>query len=180
MSLSHDPIPSPAPVAPRFLGRERYHDREVFLLPLESPSEFPDEPGLSVPYACAVLWDVAALDAAPITDLASRLLRTGAGYVCTWGAGCERTHDFVDWEKVAREIDGIPPPEGAPDLVMTTWHDKDSLDEALDFVFEGAIPINVRDDSRVGAARESPVLIVVIGRPAGADGLSDLLREFVE
>lgn len=59
-----------------------------------------------------------------------------AAYVCTWGAACERVHDIFDEFLVMREIEqGKPLPH-----IMTTWHNEESLDEALGFALKVALP----------------------------------------
>ena len=51
------------------------------------------------------------------------------------GAGCERVHDIFDEER-----DGPNPLISADPVVMTTWHEDESLAEALGFVLAAAIP----------------------------------------
>ncbi len=71
-----------------------------------------------------------AIDATPINDgtlrkTAKFLLERGAAYFCVWGPDCERAHDQFDMERMPEE------PKGR--IVMTTWHSKESLSEALWF-----------------------------------------------
>jgi len=71
-----------------------------------------------------------ALDATSINDEAIRktaksLLERGIAYFCVWGPDCERVHDQFDLERIPDE------PRGR--VVMTTWHSKESLSEALWF-----------------------------------------------
>ena len=64
-------------------------------------------------------------------------------YFCAWGPGCEKFHDIVDEQIVANELDERS--SGAPteaDTVMTTWHQDESLEEALDFFVTRAHPTN--------------------------------------
>jgi hypothetical protein len=66
----------------------------------------------------------------PQTDSISRvaevLIASGCVYVCSWGEGCERVHDIVD------EVCVGPDPSSDDDsAIMTTWHEDESLDEAL-------------------------------------------------
>ncbi|MEQ1716003.1 MAG: hypothetical protein ABL907_08470 [Hyphomicrobium sp.] len=65
-------------------------------------------------------------------DLARQLIGAGAFYVCTWGIDCERMHDAVDNAGMEREQLEPRSLEEYP-VVMTTWHSKESLDEALWF-----------------------------------------------
>ena len=59
-------------------------------------------------------------------------------YFCGWGPGCERFHDIVDEIIVADEAQFTPPTQR--DTVMTTFHDSDTLEEALDFFATCAVP----------------------------------------
>jgi hypothetical protein len=80
--------------------------------------------------------------AADVTDLSTKLmsefavaaLKSGMVYFCAWGPGCERFHDIVDEVVVEDEIgDRIFVGKNESDTIMTTWHDDEPLDEALDF-----------------------------------------------
>ncbi|MBB5345573.1 DUF7684 family protein [Tunturibacter empetritectus] len=71
-----------------------------------------------------------AIDATSVTDgeireTAKLLLERGIAYLCVWGPDCERVHDQFDLERMPDE------PKGQ--IVMTTWHSKESLSEALWF-----------------------------------------------
>jgi len=70
-------------------------------------------------------------------------------YFCVWGRGCERFHDIVDEIVVADELGNrkFAGPLGN-DVVMTTWHDDESLEEALSFFTTCAVPTEgLADDS---------------------------------
>lgn len=60
-----------------------------------------------------------------ISHAAEILLKEGNLYFCTWGPDCQRAHDIYDEVIVINEIQY---------LVMTTWHEDESLDDALWFV----------------------------------------------
>jgi hypothetical protein len=65
-------------------------------------------------------------------------------------------HDLVDEAAVMRELDS----EGVePNHVMTTWHDNESLSEALDFALNLALP-----DEHLSPSRPD-FLAVVVGQP---------------
>lgn len=71
-----------------------------------------------------------AIDATLISDeslrkTAKSLLERGLAYFCVWGQDCERVHDQLDLERIPDE------PKGH--IVMTTWHSKESLSDALWF-----------------------------------------------
>jgi hypothetical protein len=62
-------------------------------------------------------------------------------YMCAWGRNCERFHDIVD-EVVAEDEVGERKFVGptANDVVMTTWHENETLEQALDFFTKSALP----------------------------------------
>lgn len=49
-----------------------------------------------------------------------------ANVLCCWGPGCERLHDCFDEADVCHKLDDADAP-----VVMTTWHDRESLDSYL-------------------------------------------------
>ena len=70
-----------------------------------------------------------ACDARDLADetilrLARTSTKQGLAYLCAWGPDCERVHDMFDSYKV--EVD----PE-CERLIMTTWHDNETLEEGL-------------------------------------------------
>lgn len=76
-----------------------------------------------------------------ISEFAMAALKAGMVYCCAWGHGCERFHDIVD-ECITEDDIGARKFAGptANDVVMTTWHDDDSLEEALDFFATCTVP----------------------------------------
>jgi hypothetical protein len=76
-----------------------------------------------------------------LAKFAHATLKLGMVYFCAWGPGCERFHDIVD--KVI-ELDDLGERlfvgPTSNDVVMTTWHAEDTLDEALDYFLISACP----------------------------------------
>ena len=68
------------------------------------------------------------------SDSHERLSRTEWCF-SAWGPGCERFHDAVDDEVLEDELDGRNAYKGPQkdDAIMTTWHARESLAEALEF-----------------------------------------------
>lgn len=58
------------------------------------------------------------------------LIAAGARYVCVWGEDCELWHDEFDWANLRSKNFALP---NERDLVMTTWHDNESLAETMRF-----------------------------------------------
>jgi hypothetical protein len=108
----------------------------------------------SGPFVLFVAFDVAGEPHSELTEVASRVLQRGATYVCCWGAGCELLHDAFDEVAAVR-----PRPPGPDGVVMTTWHDDESLEDALWFAVRAAFP----SDSHL-----VPVVAASIGKPAYA------------
>jgi hypothetical protein len=81
-----------------------------------------------------------AMDARPmsineISNIANWALDQGSVYLCAWGPDCERVHDIID-EVIANRNLG----ETDEDVIMTTWHEDEALDEALWFAVNSAYP----------------------------------------
>jgi hypothetical protein len=77
-----------------------------------------------------------------ISHFSEAALTRGMVYFCGWGPGCERFHDIVDEIMVGDEVFGHNrfTPQTPHDTVMTTWHDRDTLEDALDFFATSAVP----------------------------------------
>lgn len=76
-------------------------------------------------------------DAGDVSALAEHLIERGLFYVTCWGDGCEFVHDLFD----EVDLDLNPPMDGQPyAVVVSTWHDDDSLQEALQFFWIAAAP----------------------------------------
>lgn len=94
-----------------------------------------------------------------ISEFAEAALERGMVYFCAWGPGCERLHDIVDQVEIGDPRFVPPTPE---DVVMTTWHDHHTLEEALEFFATCAVPTD-------GYAAESNYrLVMCVGNPEWA------------
>jgi len=81
-----------------------------------------------------VAADTTNVNTQAISDFALPALERGMVYFCSWGPGCERFHDIVDEVIVGddlseQEFSG----PSTDDVIMTTWHDDETLEEALDY-----------------------------------------------
>ena len=88
-----------------------------------------------------VAADVTAVSADVLSKFSFDALNSGMVYFCAWGNGCERFHDIVD--EILVEDDLAEKRFAGPnenDVVMTTWHDHDSPEDALDFFASCAVP----------------------------------------
>ena len=91
-------------------------------------------------------------------------LNHGMVYFCSWGPDCERFHDIVD--DVVLEDDLGERKFAGPnqdDVIMTTWHTNESLEDALDFFATLAMPTD-------GFTQDSDFrLVVCVGQQEWAD-----------
>lgn len=134
------------------LGREAEGSRELYLLEALDPHAVPAEIEVAGPlFVCLLAWD--AEDASPetIEILARRLLAAGCVYICCWGRGCSKVHDVFDLVSIERG-------DEAP-VVMSTWHERESLGDAIWFALFVAEPdgsFSQRCGSVLGVSIASP------------------------
>src|SRR5262245_21585380 len=120
------------------LAHDDVNERDLFLLEVDADTldEVPDILGFSSPhFACLLALDGPTFSDAQVHRLAAKLLGNGAAYVCAWGPGCERVHDLIDDAILIFESD---PTED--NVILTTWHDNESLEEALFYLLRTTWP----------------------------------------
>jgi hypothetical protein len=88
-----------------------------------------------------VAANVTDIDTQVLADFGKIALQKGMVYFCAWGPDCERFHDILDEVIVADDLGnrlfGGP---NVNDTVMTTWHDKETLEDAVEFFATMACP----------------------------------------
>jgi hypothetical protein len=130
------------------VGVEPTHERAMYVVELPRLGDYPDELERPGPHFVAfVAADVAAASDEELARFARTLVTQGASYVCAWGPGCERLRDAVDEVR---------------DDVTTSWHQDDTLDEALWFALFATVP-----DERYLETTDA-VLAVVVAEPKWA------------
>lgn len=88
-----------------------------------------------------VAADVTLLKVGEISGFAHDALKSGMVYFCAWGADCERFHDIVDETAVEDSLgEGRFVGSQPNDIIMTTWHADEALEDALDFFIDLAHP----------------------------------------
>jgi len=109
---------------------------------------------------------------AEISEFANAAFSRGMVYFCAWGPGCERFHDIVDEVGAADDLaERKFAPPGPHDVVMTTWHSKETLEEALDFFVTCAVPTD-------GYAEHSSYRVVVsLANPEWASIAKRILKQ---
>ncbi len=90
-------------------------------------------------FVLLVVADAAASPDAAILQAARRALASGACFVCVWGPDCERVHDLFDRVIVDEGLEGAC--DG--DVIMTTWHASETLEETIRFFLVAAGPAEV-------------------------------------
>jgi hypothetical protein len=118
-------------------------------------------------FVCLCAIDASSISSDALSGFCSQLVDRGCAYFCAWGPDCERLHDIMD-----RRVIGDNPPETYIGCLMTTWHARESLAEAVDFFLTCTVP----DDEY--APEGCPFgLAVVIGSPDWRPRCSNMLGE---
>jgi hypothetical protein len=94
---------------------------------------------LTLPSQNTVLFlgaDASSVPSDAIYRVAERLLDAGVIWICVWGPDCQRVHDLFDEAYVG---DGIVERDFC---LMSTWHDDESLEQALWFFVQLAFPLD--------------------------------------
>ncbi|MCO5165939.1 MAG: hypothetical protein M9894_06180 [Planctomycetes bacterium] len=118
-----------------------YEGNDLFALALDAFGEWPTD--LAVPgggsgnFVLLVAADARSSGDASIMEAARRSLASGLCYLVAWGPDCERVHDLFDRVIVDEHFRGA---ETVEDVILTTWHERDSLEEALAFFLAHARP----------------------------------------
>ncbi|MCJ9428716.1 DUF7684 family protein [Kordiimonas marina] len=82
------------------------------------------------PFFAVVAADFEDMSDSAQIELAKRLVNGGAMWVAATGKSCSDFDDLVDHVCVEKDLDSRS--EGP--LVMTTWHEDESLDDILEFL----------------------------------------------
>ncbi len=115
---------------------ERWADvesgRDVFVLTLARAEEWSDAtPWSSEGFGLLVLTEH-VIDVGP---LAAKAVARGVAVVCSWGPGCSMIEDAFD-----EAIVDAHPSETDNDVVLTTSHEGESLEEAIEFFLDVILP----------------------------------------
>ena len=120
------------------LGYDHLAKRDLYILNLLEPDDLPKSIKLSSQhFACFIAWNSEAASVDVISNLVEHIIKAGGAYFSTWGPDCQRVHDIID------EIDAYPYNDiGSPEdsVIMTTWHEDESLEEAMCFFLTSTSP----------------------------------------
>jgi len=121
-------------------------DKKLYLCAHDSIGQLADHiKPTSQHFGMLLVMDAKRIDSDEIFGLADKTLTAGLVYLCAWGPGCERVHDLFDEQYLTRELGPRPWGEDAStrkwdDVLMTTSHADESLEDALWFFVHSAIP----------------------------------------
>jgi len=93
-------------------------------------------------FSLALLVDGSRYSNEELLAFAGETLRKGLCYLVAWGPDCERVHDLFDEEVIDDDGEDRYLPAGASpdDVVITTWHAKETLAQSLFFFVYCAFP----------------------------------------
>jgi hypothetical protein len=150
------------------LGHARESGRAVFIAESDRIEDLPQR--ISVPCSRFVLFLAYAHGDTPahLEDALGQLLDAGCVYLCAWGPWCEHVHDTMDDVVLERELKG-----GAEQTIMTTWHDKEALEEAVDFALQRAVP----DDALAQGC--DAIVLAAVGNPEWTQTLKELAPRYL-
>jgi len=102
-------------------------------------------------------WDARDTPDEEILLVARQLVRAGLAYIVAWGPDCERVHDLFDQVDIEQNPESNVPETDT--VIMSTWHDSESLEEALWFAIYSAYPTGLYETTwraTIAAAVGSP------------------------
>ena len=104
------------------------------------------------PFVAFTALDARRLTHEQLREFASKLLNQGCVYACAWGADSGRVETAFDLVAVEADLAGQP---FVADVVMTTSHEDESLDDALWFSVFTAFPPDVDARAVLAVAEET-------------------------
>ena len=125
----------------RLVGRDEQMGRDLYLSVCDDLRTWSPDLTRLPPFVALCAFDADTEDDQTLEAFASRLMAAGCYYVCAWGSGCERVHDLVDDVLIRENAESAKLPAETWDetFVMTTWHERDTLDEAVWYAIFTAI-----------------------------------------
>lgn len=113
--------------------------RDVFVITLANAEEWPD----ATPWSCEGFGLLVLTErVVDVVPLATRAVARGVAVVCSWGPGCSMIEDAFD-----DAIVDAHPNETENDVVLTTSHEGESLEEAIEFFLDVILPAKDRAPS---------------------------------
>lgn len=118
---------------PEPVGRDAETGREMLRVRIDDPCVATGVlERLPRGYVALVVWDAEHAPADELEALSNALISTNCGCVCAWGDSCEKVEDSVDWTAIMLEVDGERPPDKDGDVLLTSQHNDETFEEALE------------------------------------------------
>jgi hypothetical protein len=108
-------------------------NKEVWLLQLDKPYNL-ESTFVGIDYVCILFNNDQNISNQEQNRISEQLVRSGCKYAVCAGFNCSSWDDSVDWAYLATDDDYDPPDET---LVMTSWHEKESISEVIFFGLNG-------------------------------------------
>ncbi len=154
-------------IKPEFIGVDDVSDRSLYLLDVPSIADVPPKLDLATRYfVCLIAADSEDTPREKLSALVQNLVASGCAYLAAWGAGCEALHDIADQKIAELSEDNRHLLE-----VMTTWHDKEPLSEALWDLLNISWPANPFEEECNAA------LVICVGQTHWAEQCREALRD---
>ena len=119
-----------------YVLNDEFPAKKVLFCAASSLDDLPDAlSDLSSPFVFFIAADATSITEQTILEVGKKLLSHGMIYACVWGPDCEKFHDILDAAIVQRN-----PSESSANVVMTTWHSKETLEKAVWFFLNCAWP----------------------------------------
>lgn len=143
-------------------------NRRLHLLELASAEDL-EEISFDFGRHCVVIlaWKATDASADLIAVVVEGLLDRGAVSISCWGEDCRRVHDVLT-ESI---VGSTPPVSRYSSSTMTTWHERESFEEALWYALFVAQPT----DQFEASCRDS--LVLLIDQPAYVSTARDALSD---
>lgn len=115
-------------------------DRDMYLLSIDRADQIPDFAIGSPHFGVLLAWHCEKEAPDVLSSIAHKLISLGGVYFCCWGNGCELLHDAIDYASMERDIHSDP-------VLMTTWHNDESLREVLWYFLNSTVPDDLLIDT---------------------------------
>lgn len=118
-----------------YLGNDKSTSRDLYSMHLNDADKLTDLLDLPSQYfICLICWDSHDVERSVISRVAEILLKSGAVYFCVWGDDSSQLHDVIDLVIIEKGF------EREESVIMTSWAENESLDDALWFFLNNAWP----------------------------------------
>ncbi|MBI2332926.1 MAG: hypothetical protein HYU84_12340 [Chloroflexi bacterium] len=104
------------------------NEKNISTVTLRSPFDV-SSIKIQAPYACLV-YSTKDVKKEEMEKVSNWIISSGCRYAVCAGTNCSQWHDAIDWAYIASDPNYSPPESR---FVMTSWHEKESLEEIVWF-----------------------------------------------